>query len=258
MQYIIIYGSVLLAFVITYFWALIKKKHDLLDITWGISFIIVAIMSYLFGCKSPIALIATSLVVIWGLRLTIHISQRNLNKGEDFRYKNYRKDYGGKYFELYFFFRMYLLQFVLSAIISFPIVYINLEGGGLFNAFFYLGLVLWLIGFVFEALGDYQLMVFKSDHKNKGKLMTTGLWRYTRHPNYFGESLQWWGIYMISLTNLDNYFLVFSPLLITYMVRFVSGVPMLEKKYEGRSDWEEYKSRTNVFIPCFPRSSERK
>ncbi len=253
MKFLVVYSTSFLVFVITFFIAKSLEKHDLLDVAWGLSFVVSAVSSLLIGSHiNFITLVATVLVIIWGLRLTFYIAKRNSNKKEDFRYVKYRKEYKGKYFDLYFFFRMYVVQFFLHAIIVFQVVYLNLQGISDFSYIVLLGVAIWIVGFIFESLGDYQLNVFKNNKDNKGKILTTGLWKYTRHPNYFGEALMWWGIYVITISNLENWFLAFSPITITLFVRFVSGVPMLEKKYEGREDWEKYKEKTNVFIPMPP------
>lgn len=191
----------------------------------------------------------TSLVLVWGIRLTFYLAKRNIGAKEDYRYDDYRKQYRGSNFDLYFFFKMYMLQFILCIIIAFSVIYINIKGNAEFTTLTTVVILLWMIGFAFESIGDKQLKEFKSNPKNKGKLMTKGLWSLTRHPNYFGEATQWWGIYLISISNLDNWWLIFSPIVITVLVRFVSGVPLLEQKYEGRKDWEDYKKRTSVFFP---------
>ena len=120
----------------------------------------------------------------------------------------------------------------------------------------YLGVLLWVIGFVFESVGDAQLKAFKADKNNKGKLMTEKLWQYTRHPNYFGESVMWWGIFLVSLSGARDLFTVISPVIITLLLLFVSGVPLLEKKYEGREDFAAYSRRTNKFFPWFPKKEQ--
>ena len=152
------------------------------------------------------------------------------------------------------FLRVYLLQFALIAVIGFPIVYTNLLGAGDLGFFAWLGLLVWLAGLAFEVIGDEQLRRFKSKPGSKGRLMTTGLWAWTRHPNYFGEALSWWGMFLISLSGgIGRFWLVFSPMVITLLLTRVSGVPLLEKKYEGREDWEAYKRRTARFFPRPPR-----
>lgn len=125
--------------------------------------------------------------------------------------------------------------------------------GGTLGIVDVLGLLMWGVGFFFEAVGDYQLRVFKNDPKNKGKIMTTGLWQYTRHPNYFGEVTMWWGIFLIATHVPFAWVSLVSPVVITILILGVSGIPMLEKKYEGNAQFEAYKRRTSAFFPLPPR-----
>ncbi len=255
MKYLTTFSITFLFFVLTFLIAKHKNKHDLIDIVWGMGFISSSLISLLIGKSiSPQTLILNTLVMIWGFRLTTHIFKRNIGKKEDFRYVKYREEYKGKHFNLYFFFKMYLFQYLLNILISFMIVYSNINGIKDFTYLFFIGLMIWMVGFFFESVGDKQLKEFKSKPENKGKIMKTGLWQYTRHPNYFGEAVMWWGLYIISISNYNHYFLIFCPLTITILVRFVSGVPLLEKRYEGRKDWEEYKKETNVFFPFFKKN----
>ncbi len=253
MKLVITLIATLLLFVVTFLVAKNKNKHDFLDIIWGMGFIIVAVFSYIVGKKTAVGLIMTILVIIWGARLTKHLFKRIKNSKEDYRYQEYRKNYKGNNFDLYFFFRMYLVQYLLNIIIGFTVIYTNIYGNVDISYLTYIGIIVWILGFIFESVGDHQLKVFKSDKNNKGKLMTTGLWKYTRHPNYFGEVTQWWGIYIIAISNFTRLWLIFSPLTITLLILFVSGVPLLEKKYDGRDDWEEYKRKTSIFIPWLPK-----
>ena len=252
-HYLWVYLLLFLGFCLTFLVGRHRKKHDLIDIFWGLGFVISALASFLLGPRSPGALLITLTVLLWGLRLSIHLAARNLNKPEDFRYQAMRQKWPRR-FELVMFLRIYLLQFVLNALIGFPVVYTNLEPAGQPGILLYLGLAVFLTGFLFEAIGDEQLRRFKSRPENKGRLMTEGLWAWTRHPNYFGEALLWWGICLMALgTGPGRWWLLFSPLIITLLLLFVSGVPMLEKKYEGRADWAAYKDRTSKFIPRPPR-----
>ncbi len=254
MGYLITFGVSFLLFVITFFLGKRNQKHDLLDVVWGAGFIAAALTSFLWGGHFQVSiLILNGLVLLWAVRLMVYIAGRNLGEKEDFRYVKYRQSYRGNHFDLVFFFRMYLFQFILNTLIVFPVVYSNLRGLHHPTPIMGVGVLVWIIGFIFESIGDHQLKVFKSKEENKGKLMKTGLWKYTRHPNYFGEATMWWGLYLIAVSGLENYFLIFGPLTITLLVRFVSGVPLLEKKYQGRSDWEEYKRKTNVFFPLPPK-----
>lgn len=253
MKLIILLSFVFLLFLLTFLVAKRKNKHDFLDIIWGLGFIISAVVSYSIGNKTAVGLMMSVFVMIWGTRLSIHLLKRIKNSKEDYRYQEYRKNYKGNNFDLYFFFRMYVVQYLLNIIIGFSYIYTNIYGDVHFSYMTYIGIMIWVIGFLFESIGDYQLKVFKSDKSNKGKLMTTGLWKYTRHPNYFGEVTLWWGIYLMAISNQTRFWLIFSPLTITMLVLFVSGVPLLEKKYEGRKDWEEYKRKTSVFFPLPPK-----
>ena len=147
------------------------------------------------------------------------------------------------------FVQIYLLQFFLNYLINLPTIVRNLEDLQDWNILATIGLLVWLTGFFFESVGDSQLRKFKADPANKGNLMTRGLWRYTRHPNYFGEATQWWGICLMAISDGRYIWLLVSPLAITLFLLFVSGVPMLEKKYAGRPDWEAYKAVTSKFFP---------
>jgi steroid 5-alpha reductase family enzyme len=186
-------------------------------------------------------------VTIWGLRLGLHILIRNAGKGEDFRYKAWRDTW--KHFAFRSFFQIFMLQGLFMLVIALPVYVVNSSPLVDLSVWDLTGMALFLAGFFFEVLGDFQLRIFRKDASNKGKLMTTGLWSITRHPNYFGESLIWWGIAFFALDLPAGWITLISPILLTLLLRFVSGVPMLEKKYEGRPDWEEYKKKTAAFVP---------
>ncbi len=246
--------------------ALIRRDNSVVDVAWGLGFVVLAVWSFLRFEQSDIASIVVSLLVlIWGIRLSSHIFVRNWGKAEDFRYKKWREEWGGEskwpsvYFLVRSFLQVFVLQGVLMLVIAMPILYVNWQGGDM-NSFGWFGVGVWLVGAFFEVVGDWQLRKFverkKAGDENKGAIMTEGLWRYTRHPNYFGEVVMWWGIFLVVLgaVDLGGAFLVVSPATITFLILFVSGVPMLEKKYEGNKEFEEYKERTNVFFPWFPRS----
>ncbi|MFZ2026690.1 MAG: DUF1295 domain-containing protein [Microgenomates group bacterium] len=233
--------------------ATFKKRNDIADIAWGIGFVAVAWLSFfIMQTYSVYALIVNILVSIWGLRLALHIYKRNSRKQEDYRYLEWRNQWG-KWFFIRSYLQIFLLQGSLLYLIALPIVFINKNATGVFSFFHILGLVLWGIGFYFESVGDSQLAAFISNPENKGKIMQSGLWRLSRHPNYFGEVLQWWGIYVFALSLPNSLGLIIGPLTITLLILFVSGVPLLEKKYVGRADFEEYKKRTSIFIPLPPK-----
>ena len=233
------------------------KNNSIVDIGWGLGFLIVAVITLIANAPfSARAWLVTTLVSLWGVRLAVYIFIRNRGKDEDFRYKQWREDWGNNV-AVNSFFRIFMLQGALMFGISLPIILVNgtgIDQPGL-NYLDFAGSSLWLIGFGFEVIGDYQMSRFRINPGNKGKIMKSGLWRYTRHPNYFGEALLWWGIFLISLTIGKIWISIISPLLITYLLTRVSGVPMLEKKYKDNPEYQNYVTTTNAFIPWFPRKN---
>ena len=238
-------------FVIWYIIAAIIKNSGIIDIGWGFGFVVVAWIGF-FQSISIVSIVLTLMVSLWGLRLTYHIFKRNAGKLEDFRYANFRREWGRSFY-LRSFFQLFMFQAVLMFLISLAFIYGNQKSviGSLPTLI--IGIIVWLIGFVFEAVGDRQLKKFISEPANKGKVIGTGLWKYTRHPNYFGEALLWWGIFIVAIGSGSPWYTVISPLTITLIIRFVSGVPMLEKRNENKPGYDTYKAKTNIFIPWFPK-----
>jgi len=237
--------------------SLIKKRNDVADIAWGLGFVIIAWISFFISDNLNIrGLLVNVLVGIWGIRLAWHISQRNKGKTEDYRYLAWRQEWG-KWFYIRSYLQVYILQGFLLYIIVLPVIMINKKMGNGINLIDILGLLIWLTGFLFESIGDAQLAKFIKNPNNKGKLMKSGLWRYTRHPNYFGEVTQWWGLWLITLNIPGYYWLsVIGPITITILILKVSGIPMLEKKMEENPEFAEYKKMTSVFIPLPPKKKE--
>ncbi len=238
-------------FIYTGIWfaiAVYKKRNDVADIAWGIGYIILCVYLFINYPASPVLMVLYALVTAWGLRLSLHIYSRNKNKTEDFRYKAWR-DAWGKYFYLRSYLQVFLLQGIFLLIIISPVIYAAVAPAVTWNIFTWVGLCGWMIGFYFQAVADWQLKVFKSNQKNKGVIIQTGLWKYSRHPNYFGEILMWWSIFIITIPFTNSFYFIISPLTITLLLVFVSGIPMLEKKYIGNAAFEEYKRRTSVLIP---------
>lgn len=253
-QYFLYVGAaVFLYMVLMFLIALVKKDNSIVDIAWGGGFIVVSILTFFLDGEITLrSLIVTCLVVVWGSRLAVYIYIRHRGKGEDFRYARWRNEWG-KWFILRSFFQIFLLQGLLLMIISYSVILVNnssKEGLGILD---YIGVLVWLIGFFFEAVGDYQLSRFKRKPENKGKIMTEGLWRFTRHPNYFGEAVMWWGIFLITLSIRYGWTAVISPLVITFLLLRVSGVILLEKKYKDNEEYAAYVRRTNAFIPGPPK-----
>jgi len=237
-----------------FFISIVKKRNDLADIAWGLGYILLCAFYLVTGEVSSRALLLYFLVLIWGLRLSIHIYFRNRGKQEDFRYAKWRQEWGRSFY-LRSFFQVYLLQGLLLLIVISPITLVASNQQPVTGYLDYLGLIVWVIGFFFETVGDYQLSKFVKNPENRGKLMTVGLWKYTRHPNYFGEVTMWWGIFLIAVSSPNGIFALAGPLTLTLLILFISGIPMLEKKYEHRPDFEEYKKQTSSFFPLPPKSS---
>ncbi len=235
------------------------KNNSIVDIGWGLGFVITHwILAVQFDRWHFGNLIVGALVSIWGIRLSIHLFRRNFAKPEDFRYANWRQQWG-KWVAVRAFFKVYLLQGVMMWLIGMPVFMLSALDKSSFQMRFGmvgvgLGICIWLIGFYFEVVGDWQLEAFKKGVGNKGKILKTGLWRYTRHPNYFGEAMIWWGIWLVSVSSGAPIYTIVSPILINYLLRFVSGVPLLEKNFEGREGFSEYKEKTPIFIPWWPKA----
>jgi steroid 5-alpha reductase family enzyme len=233
---------------IVFILALMRKDNSIVDVAWGIGFIVIAVYTIIQSGEVDLRkMIVSLLVLLWGLRLSFHILVRNSGKGEDFRYKAWRNTW--KFFILRSFFQIFMLQGLFMLIISMPVWFINASSGGPLGLWDSLGLVVFGAGFMLEVIADYQLVEFKKDPGNKGKIITSGLWSVSRHPNYFGEALLWWGISFYALSFPSGWITLISPLIITLLLRFVSGVPMLEKKYEDHPDWPVYKAKTAAFVP---------
>jgi steroid 5-alpha reductase family enzyme len=232
---------------------LFKKDNSIVDIAWGPGFILVVLLTLLLEKRfGPRQVLVTALVAVWGGRLAIHLYCRKRGRGEDFRYAKWRREWG-RWFVPRSYVQIFMLQGILLLIISYGIVLVNASSGPGLGALDFAGAAVWLIGFVFEAAGDAQLERFKQAPESAGKIMTSGLWRYTRHPNYFGEAVMWWGIFLIALSVPTGWTAVVSPVLITFLLLRVSGVTMLEKKYIGNADFAEYARRTSAFFPWFPK-----
>ncbi|MEI6213302.1 MAG: DUF1295 domain-containing protein [Desulfuromonadales bacterium] len=242
-------GAMLLYMTGWFIAAQIRGRNDIADVAWGLGFILVAFVSLFSGnVYSPRGLLVSGLVLVWGLRLALHIHSRNRGRGEDPRYRKWREEWG-TWFVLRSFLQVFMLQGMLLLMVAVPIVFTNTAAAAPLGWLDLLGLAVWLYGFGFEAVGDWQLLMFIRDPGNKGKLMTFGLWRYSRHPNYFGEVTLWWGIWLMTLALPGGWLTVVGPLTITFLILKISGIPMLEKPYEDRADFQEYKRRTSAFFP---------
>ncbi len=235
--------------------SLALKDASIADVFWGPGFVLLAWLTF-FQSQGvlPRDLLIAALVSLWGLRLAAYIGYRKRGGPEDRRYRKWRDQYGKKYWWVSLF-TVFLLQGVLMWVISLVVQagVMAAEPQGL-RWTDWAGLLLWVGGFVFETTADFQLHRFKSDPVNKGKVMDKGLWATTRHPNYFGECLVWWGIFLITLSTPNSLWTIVSPLTITFLLLKVSGVTLLERNIEEkRPDYRAYKARTSAFIPWFPK-----
>jgi steroid 5-alpha reductase family enzyme len=238
--------------------SLALKNSSIVDIFWGTGFVIVAWAAFLFtpeGFETRKWLL-NILVTIWGLRLSLHVLIRNWGKPEDFRYQVWRKEAGPAWWWRSFF-KVYLLQGLILWIIATPLLAAQFSAMPDHLTWLdYLAIPVWLIGFFFEAVGDWQLKRFKANQANKGKVLNTGVWRYTRHPNYFGDATQWWAYYLIALA-AGGWWTIFSPIIMTLLLLRVSGVALLEKTLkEEKPGYKEYIETTSAFIPWFPRKKK--
>jgi steroid 5-alpha reductase family enzyme len=231
------------------------KNVSIVDLFWGAGFVLVSGFYYYYGSGLPDRkTIILILVALWGFRLSLYLAWRNIGKGEDFRYREFRKKYGENRYWWVSFFQTFLLQGILMWLISAPLLGAMHRGQGIvLNFLDCAGLILWVIGFIFEAGGDFQLARFKANPANQGKILNKGFWRYTRHPNYFGDAAIWWGYGFLSLA-ADSYLPVLGSILMTLLIIKVSGVALLEKSLnESKPEYREYIRRTSAFIPWFPK-----
>jgi steroid 5-alpha reductase family enzyme len=222
------------------------------DIFWGTGFVIANWVYFALtpnGAPERKWLIAI-LVTLWGLRLSLYILWRNWGKPEDFRYAKWRSEEGASWWWKSFL-RVFVLQGVLLMIISISLLAAQ-SGNAPFGILDVLAVLVWLIGFFFESVGDWQLARFKVDPANRGQVMNRGVWRYTRHPNYFGDAAQWWGYYLLALA-AGGWWTIYAPIIMTFLLMRVSGVALLEKTLETRPGYKEYIETTSAFVPWFPR-----
>lgn len=252
---IVFLQSLLLIFIYASIWfavAVYKKRNDVADIAWGPGYILICIYLFITQKQVPVILLLYTLVILWGVRLCLHIYNRNKNIKEDFRYLQWRQQWG-KLFYLRSYLQVFLLQGIILLIIISPVMFAAIKAPGQWNIFTGIGLCCWLVGFYFQTVADYQLSVFVKKRKDKNEIMETGLWKFSRHPNYFGELMMWWGIFIIIIPIPNSLWFIISPLTITGLLLFVSGIPLLEKKQESNPAFEAYKKRTSALIPLPPK-----
>ena len=236
----------------TWLVSVVKKDASIVDSLWSILFLAPATV-YVFVEPGPSerALLMWALVAVWALRLAVYITARNWGEEEDRRYQAIRRR-NGPNFALKSLYLVFLFQGVLASVVSLPLLAIA-RGSAPFGLLDYVGAGIVIFGVLFESIGDWQLSRFKANPSNAGKVMDTGLWRYTRHPNYFGECCVWWGFYALALS-AGGWWTVIGPAIMTVMLLKVSGVALLEKDIaKRRPEYQRYIQQTNAFIPGPPR-----
>ena len=239
--------------------SLVRRDASIIDPFWGSGFVLVAgVAVWLNAPPSARATLLLVLTGIWGLRLSLFLLWRNWGHGEDRRYQAMRKHHGPRFWWVSLI-TVFLLQAVLLWFVSLPIQIAAVRSDASpLHTLDVLGMLLWLVGFAFESIGDWQLARFKSQSVNAGRVMDRGLWRYTRHPNYFGDFCIWWGLYLIAAGGGARWTIA-SPLLMSFLLLKVSGVTLLEKTIrDRRPDYAAYQARTNAFFPGPPRKAVAK
>lgn len=252
-----LYSMLFVAIYMTIVYLIALKKDDLsiIDVGYGPGFVVAGTAQMIVSNNISVHFIAVYiLIAIWAMRLALQIGIRKLGKGEDFRYTKMRKDFG-KNWKIISYIKVFLFQGLIILLIESPLFFIAQSDGIQTGILFYTGIIVWAIGFFFESISDLQKFVFKK-RGNKG-IIRTGLWKYSRHPNYFGEITLWWGIFLIALETSLGCFSLISPVLITTLLIMFSGIPLLEKRYKDNPEYQEYKKRTSILIPWFPKK-ERK
>ena len=238
----------------TWLVSLALKNASIVDITWGLGFVLVAwaVFARVDGNAGRQALLVT-MTTLWGLRLAIHLYIRNHGKGEDFRYRAMRKRWGPR-FPLISLATVFTVQGVLMWIVSLPVQLGQVSASPDLGVLAWIGVVVWAIGLFFEVVGDAQLARFKKDPGNAGRVMSSGLWRYTRHPNYFGDACVWWGIALVAAETSVGRWGLIGAAVMTFLLRRVSGVTLLEKSLvKRRAGYDDYVARTAPFVPRPPK-----
>ena len=249
-------GAIVVVLLITFIASRIAGKHSVIDTAWGLLFCSVAVATFVAssgygdGLRRWLLLL---LPLLWGLRLATHIGRRSIGKPEDPRYEQLLAKAKGNP-DLYALRSVYLLQGLLAFVIAAPIMVGGYEPAPV-GVLAWVGVVIWVVGVFFEGVGDLQMERFRGDPANKGKVIDVGLWRYTRHPNYFGDACVWWGIFLVAADALPGVVTVFAPVIMTFLLTKGSGARILEKHMSKRNGWDAYAARTSMFFPLPPKKA---
>jgi steroid 5-alpha reductase family enzyme len=248
-------AAVLALFTTLWLVSLAVRNSSIVDMWWGPAIFLIGLTYYFTttGVEDR-RLLILSCVGLWAVRLAAYIGARNIGHGEDFRYAKWRAERGASWW-WFSCIKVFLLQGVIAWIVALPLYFAMSAGTpGHFTAFDQLGTLIFAIGFAFEAIGDEQLRQFRANPGNKGRVLSSGLWRYTRHPNYFGEAVLWWGLAIIALGTPNGAYGLIGAALITFLLIRVSGVALLEKTLtQTKPDYADYIARTSAFVPMPPR-----
>lgn len=246
-----------LALLMTAMWLLsiVRRDASIVDPFWGTGFVIVTWIACGGWPADGRAMLMTALITLWGLRLSVFLLWRNWGHGEDHRYAAMRKHHGPRFVWVSLL-TVFWLQGIILWFVSWPVQAVVCRSHGQPLSWLDgLGVIVWTIGLVFETLGDWQLARFKVKPENTGRVLNSGLWRYTRHPNYFGDFCVWWGLYLLALS-AGAWWTIGSPLLMSVLLMKVSGVTLLESTItQRRPEYDAYRQRTNAFFPGLPRRS---
>jgi steroid 5-alpha reductase family enzyme len=253
-------GVVVITFTATLVVARVVGRHSIVDVTWGLGFVLIAVAAYVVSGalgvgNDLVRLVALLLPVVWGLRLAIYIGWRNHGKGEDPRYAAMLgDDHPPGATTAHVLRKVYLPQAGVMLVVVLPVLAAMVRTSTV-PAVVIIGVVVWLVGFGFESVGDAQLARFKANPENKGKVLDSGLWRYTRHPNYFGDFCVWWGIFLVAVGHPAGLVTIVGPALMSYLLIGVTGKELTEKSMSNRPGYAEYVERTSGFFPLPPGSA---
>jgi steroid 5-alpha reductase family enzyme len=253
--YTIAFGTLL--FCLTSLWLLSVyiKDASIIDIFWGPGFVVANLVTLIALQADPVGRqwLVHALVTLWGLRLGLHLFVRNVGTGEDPRYQRWRAN-GGENWWLASYYRIYLFQGLIMLVVAAPVIVINASPVQRELWFLdYAGIAVWFAGFLFEVASDQQLVTFKRDPANTGRVLNSGPWRYSLHPNYFGDALQWWGIWLIVASAPAGIYTIFGPIVMTCVFVFISNGVLERVLTRSKPEYEEHIRKTSHFVPLPPR-----
>ena len=246
-------AAVATAMVALWLWSLATRDASIVDVFWGLGFVVVAWVAFALGDgDAGRKLCAAGATTLWGLRLAGHLAWRNHGAGEDPRYQRMRRRHGDRFW-IVSLATVFGLQGALMLVVSLPVQIAQAVPGPPVGAIDAAGLALVAVGLFFETVGDAQLARFRADPANRGQVMDRGLWRYTRHPNYFGDAVVWWGLGLLACAVPWGFVGLGSSALMTFLLLRVSGVALLERGLRGsKPGWDDYVARTSAFVPRRP------